>query len=155
MTTEITNASRSSQGTPSRWPKHAAYLGVATTMIGFISYYTFFFQFPALRDFPVVNLPLVLLGVIMTAAGTWGVFRQSGLLGRCLAAAGMLLVIAIAGLFNFYIFSMSYQLPDSSEAAARQSAAPAFTLPDPKGQNVSLSDYRGKKVVLVFYRGHW
>jgi len=34
--------------------------------------------------------------------------------------------------------------------------APDFTLEDMDGKKISLSDYRGKKsVVLVFYRGHW
>ena len=34
--------------------------------------------------------------------------------------------------------------------------APDFTLASLAGPNVSLSDYRGEKnVVLVFYRGHW
>jgi cytochrome oxidase Cu insertion factor (SCO1/SenC/PrrC family) len=34
--------------------------------------------------------------------------------------------------------------------------APDFTLQNHDGKNISLSDYRGKKsVVLVFYRGHW
>ena len=34
--------------------------------------------------------------------------------------------------------------------------APDFTLQSHDGKNISLSDYRGKKnVVLVFYRGHW
>ena len=34
--------------------------------------------------------------------------------------------------------------------------APDFTLQSQDGKNISLSDYRGKKnVVLVFYRGHW
>lgn len=35
-------------------------------------------------------------------------------------------------------------------------AAPDFTLLDQDGQAVTLSSYRGKKlVVLVFYRGYW
>jgi cytochrome oxidase Cu insertion factor (SCO1/SenC/PrrC family) len=35
-------------------------------------------------------------------------------------------------------------------------AAPDFTLEDMTGKRISLSDFRGKKnVVLVFYRGHW
>ncbi len=35
-------------------------------------------------------------------------------------------------------------------------AAPDFTLEEQDGKPVSLSDYRGKKtVVLVFYRGYW
>jgi cytochrome oxidase Cu insertion factor (SCO1/SenC/PrrC family) len=34
--------------------------------------------------------------------------------------------------------------------------APDFTLQNQQGKTVSLSDYRGKKkIVLVFYRGHW
>lgn len=34
--------------------------------------------------------------------------------------------------------------------------APDFTLQDVDGKNMSLSDFRGKKsVVLVFYRGYW
>ncbi len=34
--------------------------------------------------------------------------------------------------------------------------APDFTLEDPDGKPVALSDYKDKKtVVLVFYRGYW
>jgi cytochrome oxidase Cu insertion factor (SCO1/SenC/PrrC family) len=33
---------------------------------------------------------------------------------------------------------------------------PDFTLENMDGKKISLSDFRGKKnVVLVFYRGHW
>jgi cytochrome oxidase Cu insertion factor (SCO1/SenC/PrrC family) len=35
-------------------------------------------------------------------------------------------------------------------------AAPDFTLQDTDGKAINLSDFRGKKtVVLVFYRGYW
>ena len=35
-------------------------------------------------------------------------------------------------------------------------AAPNFALENVEGQAVNLSDFRGKKaVVLVFYRGYW
>ena len=34
--------------------------------------------------------------------------------------------------------------------------APDFTLEDVEGKSITLSDFRGKKtVVLVFYRGYW
>jgi cytochrome oxidase Cu insertion factor (SCO1/SenC/PrrC family) len=34
--------------------------------------------------------------------------------------------------------------------------APDFTLEDVDGKNITLSDFSGKKtVVLVFYRGYW
>jgi len=32
---------------------------------------------------------------------------------------------------------------------------PDFTLPDAEGRPVSLAQFRGKPVVLVFYRGYW
>ena len=35
-------------------------------------------------------------------------------------------------------------------------AAPDFTLEDADGKNITLSDFRNNKsVVLVFYRGYW
>ena len=35
-------------------------------------------------------------------------------------------------------------------------AAPDFTLEDVDGKTITLSEFRGKKsVVLVFYRGYW
>lgn len=33
--------------------------------------------------------------------------------------------------------------------------APDFILPTGAGRTLSLSSFRGKNVVLVFYRGHW
>jgi len=33
--------------------------------------------------------------------------------------------------------------------------APEFRLPDQNGRIVRLSEARGHKVVLVFYRGYW
>jgi cytochrome oxidase Cu insertion factor (SCO1/SenC/PrrC family) len=33
--------------------------------------------------------------------------------------------------------------------------APVFTLTDQNGKTVALSAMRGRKVVLVFYRGYW
>jgi len=36
---------------------------------------------------------------------------------------------------------------------AQGKKAPEFTLPDANGQEVSLSDYAGKKLLLVFYPG--
>ncbi|MEI7824369.1 MAG: peroxiredoxin [Chlorobiaceae bacterium] len=36
---------------------------------------------------------------------------------------------------------------------AEQTKAPDFTLPDSDGQQVSLSDFTGKKVLIIFYPG--
>ena len=46
--------------------------------------------------------------------------------------------------------------PFDLERVAVGDEAPDFTLASLAGPNVTLSDYRGEKdVVLVFYRGHW
>lgn len=139
-----------------RWPKHAVWLGLIITIAGAISYFLYFAQFPTLRDFPLLNLPIVLLGVVLAGVGCWQMFRQGGgMLGKGLAGVGFLLTLGFAGLFNAYVFALSYQLPESLEATAAQTAAPNFTLLDHNNQSVTLSDYHGEKVVLVFYRGFW
>jgi len=139
-----------------RWPKHALWLGPVITLVGALSYFLVFFQFPILRDFPVLNLPVVLLGFALSVAGCWEMFRsRSGLLGKTFASGGMLLSLAIAGLFCFYIFFLSYQLPAGAAVPNLQAAAPEFALLDQNGEQVQLSDFLGSKVILVFYRGHW
>jgi cytochrome oxidase Cu insertion factor (SCO1/SenC/PrrC family) len=49
------------------------------------------------------------------------------------------------------------QLPATDlERVKAGQAAPDFTLEDMNGKEITLSDFRGKKsVVLVFYRGYW
>jgi len=151
-----TGSASSVIGAPKRWPKHAVWLGVVISVVGFLSYYVFFARFPDLRDFPIVNLPLVFLGAAIAGVGCWRMFQQpGGLIGKGLAGLGFLTSLSIAGLLSFYVFVLSYQLPPASEVAGVDSTAADFTLPDHRGERVSLSDYRGKKVVLVFYRGFW
>jgi cytochrome oxidase Cu insertion factor (SCO1/SenC/PrrC family) len=44
---------------------------------------------------------------------------------------------------------------DTARVAVGQ-MAPDFTLANKEGGTVTLSDFRGKKrIILVFYRGHW
>lgn len=46
--------------------------------------------------------------------------------------------------------------PADIERVAVGTVAPDFTLPEFEGENVTLSQFRGSKnVVLVFYRGFW
>ncbi len=44
-------------------------------------------------------------------------------------------------------------MPVESETVPVGSQAPDFTLTSIDGQEVKLSDYRGRKVVLIFLRG--
>lgn len=46
--------------------------------------------------------------------------------------------------------------PTDLERVKLGDKAPNFTLENTDGKRISLSDFRGRKnVVLVFYRGHW
>lgn len=157
--TKSLNADAASEPAPrsrSSWPAHAVWAGLVITLAGLLSYFLYFYQFPVLRDFPLLNLPAVLLGVALAAAGCWRILRRgSRWFSGALAGAALLLSLAIAGLFCFYVFHLSYQLPEAAAAPSAQAQAPDFTLPDQNGEPVSLSDYRGQKIVLVFYRGDW
>ena len=139
-----------------RWPHLAVWVGVLTALAGSVSYFSWAVQFAALRDFPLFNLPMVLLGAALAGAGCLRVFkREGGIVGKGLAGVGLLAAVGIAGLFAFYIFGVSADLPEAAGAPAVGEAAPDFTLPDENGQPVRLSDYLGSKVVLLFYRGFW
>jgi cytochrome oxidase Cu insertion factor (SCO1/SenC/PrrC family) len=45
--------------------------------------------------------------------------------------------------------------PDDVQRVGVGAVAPDFTLENIDGRSVTLSSYRSRYVVLVFYRGHW
>ena len=65
---------------------HLVWIGSLIAVVGLISYFTFFARFPALRDVPKVNLPLVGIGL---AVSLWALFRRRSLW----AVAGLLAAI--------------------------------------------------------------
>lgn len=145
-----------SSAKPARRRNHAIWLGPAVTFCGAVSYFTVFVTYPALRDFPWVNLPVVLLGVALSALGLWRAFRRSPVFGgKRLGAAGFALSLILGGLFVFYIFSFTYRLPAPGAMSRTLTDVQDFTLNDHSGQPVRLGELRGRKVVLIFYRGHW
>jgi len=46
-------------------------------------------------------------------------------------------------------------LPQPQIASGAGRPAPDFTLPDQDGNPVTLSWFRGQKVLVIFFRGHW
>ncbi len=88
------------------------------------------------------------LAVVLALAAVWRARRL--LTVSALAVSASLLVAA--GLFNF----VAMRVPTSRPLVAVGQPVPDFMLSDAAGRAVSLSEYRGKKpVVLVFYRGYW
>jgi len=143
--------------THARRRNHAVWIGPLVATIGALSYFTTFARFPVLRDFPWFNLPLVVLGVVVSALGVWRAFGAPTVFrGKFLGTAGFVLSLTMASLFAFYVFSLSYWIPAPTPVSMDLVTAPDFRLVSEDGTTpVSLGDFRGRKVVLVFYRGFW
>ena len=135
---------------------HALWLGPLIVLVGAISYFTFFVQYPTWRDTPYINLPVVLAGAWMACVGAWRAFFKSHLYrGKILGTLSLFFSLSLAGLFGTYIVYLSYQLPAPNEITQGLESAPDFTLNDQHGNPVSLSDFNGKKLIVTFYRGYW
>lgn len=121
--------------------RHLLWIGPILTLAGAWSYFAWFARFPALRDFPWVNLPLVLLGLALTIAG---VVRQPR--GRLLRGVAVVLSGLVSAGFLAYVFVLSKQVPAPTALTASLEVAPDVA---------ALAPYRGRPIVLVFYRGYW
>jgi hypothetical protein len=134
--------------TMARGRNHAVWIGVLTSIVGLISYFFVFARFAPLRDFPWINLPMVLIGV---GVSIWAIRRRLSFW----SATGALVSILAAAMLVAYVFSLSNRLPDSDRVVAIGDAAPSFSLKDHTGSTVQLADYAGSRLVMVFYRGFW
>jgi len=65
------------------------------------------------------------------------------------ARTGILLSILFSALAGAQV------LPRPQIASAEGKLAPDFTLKDQQGKNVHLVSLRGRRVLLIFYRGYW
>jgi len=138
----------------------AAWLGLGLGLLGVGSFFASVIfrlgpQSPALRDTAILHLVLVGLGLgvsvvaIRRAFGPRAVHR-----GRVLAPVLGALNLGLAAFFVLLLFRFSI-LPPAPNAPHVGQAAPDFTLADQGGAPVELAALHGKKVLLVFYRGHW
>lgn len=135
---------------------HLVWIGAVVTFVGMVSYFLYFSRFPVLRDFPWLNLPLVGLGAALSGVAAWGaLFRPRPYRGKFLASLGFAFSTLIALAFGAYVFWLSYLLPGPTDTTLDLARAPDFALTSMTGERVHLQDLRGRKVVLVFYRGFW
>jgi len=141
------------RGTKGAW---LAVAGVLVAFGGAVTYFTVFAAFPALRDVPWVNLPLAFFGVLLAALGAWRAFRAgAGWIARGVASLALALSLLFAGGLAAYVFWLSYQMPAPTGTASEMVIAPDVTLTGSDGRKVALGEFRGKKVLVVFYRGFW
>lgn len=62
----------------------------------------------------------------------------------------------ILELFLFTVFAAGQQvLPKPQVSSAENKPAPDFALKDQQGKTFRLASMRGKRVLLIFYRGYW
>ena len=139
-----------------RWFRHGLWAGPLLVFGGAVSYFLVFVNVPALRDVPWVNVPLVGVGLAWALAAAWPWMRCGpGVVRRLAGCGAMFFSLMVAGMFCWYVFLFSYTVPAATQKALTMESAPEFSLPDTEGRHVRLSDFRGRKVVLCFYRGHW
>jgi drug/metabolite transporter (DMT)-like permease len=127
---------------------HSAWIGPLVALIGLISYFAVSVRFPDLRDSAVVNLVLVIGGL---AIAVWGLFRRR----NWKSWIGFGLAGSFSLLFCWYIFVYSSQLPAPDIAPTVGAVAPPLELPDQGGRMLSLENFSGQRVLVVFYRGYW
>ncbi|MGA2098779.1 MAG: hypothetical protein ABSH39_20995 [Candidatus Acidiferrum sp.] len=153
----------------------AVWTGTSLVFLGVISYPLFFVRFPALRDFPWANLPMIALGLVLLALGLVRAFRYSDLFrGKIFGSVLAVLALAFSGFFLYGIFiGARHVLPPSHGAPQVGQTAPDFTLPDSQNHPVSLTGTLNSRftpdsatraatsaastagVILIFYRGYW
>ena len=120
---------------------------LAIALAGAIGYFSLL-RIPAIRNH--FGLALAAIGVSVLL-GIFAVGMRRGLL-PVIALAVSVLLFGGGAFFHFWYS----RLPIHGVKVAVGQPAPDFTLPDARGQAVTLSSFRGQKtVVLVFYRGYW
>ncbi len=103
---------------------------------------------PAIRNRP--DLVLTVLGVAVLL-GLLAVRDR-----RSILTVGALVVSVLLFGGNTVFHLWLSRVPTRGVTVAVGQPAPDFTLPDAKGEAITLSAFRGQKtVVLVFYRGDW
>jgi len=140
---------------PRNWP---AIAGVVFGLGGVLGYFALVLTHdPRLRGLihtPVLNLALVVVGLLLSVLGAIQA-NQRTRGGRVSAPALALLNVALSGFLGWHLFVASYRLPPAAHAPAVGAVAPDFELRDERGVPVRLSSFRGRTVVLLFYRGFW
>jgi hypothetical protein len=154
--------------------------GSVLVLVGILSYPFFFAKFIVTRDFPWLNLLLIVLGLVLLAIGILRAFRRpDAYRGKIFASILAVIMLVFVASFSFEIFVMARRLPASQRAPQVGQVAPDFTLPDSRNNAVNLSALLGSPfspsaraagsavaasaagqgptagVLLIFYRGYW
>lgn len=144
-----------SQTTPDQRtrPIPLALLGLVLALAGVVGYLVVVFRLaarlPHVRNDAVPNWIIVAVGLVLSGIAVARATRGHRL------GPGLLLTLTVAVTAAFA--AILYVVPVVREAhgPSNGTAAPAFALADQTGTLVRLADFRGKPLLLVFYRWHW
>jgi hypothetical protein len=150
------------------------WMGFVLCLAAMVSYPTIFVRYPITRDFPWATLLLIALGIFLVASGVARAFRRpDAYRGKISGSILSVLTVLLVGFFLVEILYVTKRIPASHGAPQVGQIAPDFTLPDSKGNGVTLSSLlnssfraddrptagaasgRTAAVVLIFYRGYW
>ena len=134
------------------------WLGFGITLVAILSYFLVFLRFPVTRDIPWVTFALFVPAVWLLVTGVNRAFGQpERYRGKVAGPILSTLSIALIGLFGYFAFALTKDLPQASAALHAGQQAPDFTLADASGKPVALSEIlrHNRGAVLIFYRGYW
>jgi hypothetical protein len=152
----------------------SVWVGLIVVFAGVASYPLIFIRYPVTRDVPWASLLIMALGLVLVAVGVARAFRRpDAYRGKIFGSVLGVLAAAVAAFFCYGVFYATRQLPASHGAPQVGQLAPDFTLPDSKGNAVSLSALVNAPfapngspatesgsgttaaTLLIFYRGYW
>ena len=64
-------------------------------------------------------------------------------------------LMAISGAAGFFYLMSQAPMPDGHRTFNVGDVLPEFSAPDQDGATVNLADFRGDRVLIKFFRGHW
>ena len=131
--------------------KFACWAGNILSLVAVASYFTIVPRWPDLRDSGLPNMLAAAGGFVLSLAGFLRIRRGCSRWW----ALGPGLAFLVTAFLGFYIYHLSYQLPPADGVIPVGSRAPAFRLRDQDDRERSIEDWAGRRVVLVFFRGHW
>ena len=115
--------------------------------VGAIAAYIALFRVAAVRNHPEGYVVAFAVATALAALA----LRQSRRWYAWLALGLSTILLVGGACLNFVVA----RIPATPNALRVGERPPDFTLPDASGRPVWLAGYRGKPVVLIFYRGYW
>lgn len=101
---------------------------------------------------PIGHQLILIGGAVLAAIGAamgWGIDPVAGLLST-------LAFFACAGGAGFFVYLMTWApLPDTPIAVAVGEPIPDFSARDAAGEVRRIAQWRGRRLLLKFFRGHW